>query len=72
MNRTERDWEKVLWSNESPSALFVGDRRSNVHTKREKLHSNCVDKIVKHGGGKINVWGCFSANSADRLLELLV
>ena len=56
MNWRERDWEKVLWSDESSYILFGGNGRSNFcGNGGERLNPHCVDKTVKYGGGEINV-----------------
>lgn len=68
---TESDWDKVLWSDESPYVIFGGKTRSNVRRRDgEKLNPDCVDKTVKHGGGKINIWGCFSSKGVGNLTKV--
>ena len=42
----------------------------NVYVRRracEELNSQCVTSTVKHGGSKIQVWGCFTANGVGYL-----
>ena len=36
----------------------------------EELSPPCVTSTVKHGGGKIQVWGCFNANGAGHLQRI--
>lgn len=68
---TESDWENVLWSDESPFVLFGGSTRSWVRRREnERLHPHCVDARVKHGGGKLNVWGCFTANGVGSITRI--
>ena len=68
---TKEDWEKVLWTDESPFVLFGGRGRSNVRRREGKrLHRHCRDKTVKHRSGKIHVWGCFTANGVGSFTEI--
>lgn len=65
------DWDKVMWSDESPYVIFGGKTRSRVRRREgERLHPHCVDRTVKHGGGKINVWGCFSSKGVGSLTKV--
>jgi len=50
---TQRDWEKVLWSDESKFCLVgsVGCQRV-WRRPGEALKPSCVTSTVKHGGGK--------------------
>lgn len=60
-NWTIDDWKKVLWTDESKFELFGGKRRVFVRrATNEKMHPDCVLPTVKHGGGSVMVWGCFS------------
>ena len=71
-NWTKEDSEKVLWNDESLFALFGGSGRSNVRSREgERLHPHFVDKTVKHGGGKIHVWGCFTANTVGSFTRIV-
>lgn len=68
---TEDDWDNVLWSDESPFLIFGGKTRSFVRRRQgESLHPHCVDKTVKHGGGKINIWGCFSSKGVGKFTKI--
>ncbi|KAI4875649.1 hypothetical protein NFI96_000346 [Prochilodus magdalenae] len=51
LDDSESDWEKVLWSDETEIELF-----GTNSTRR-----------VKHGGGDIMFWGCFSAKDTGLL-----
>ena len=60
---TKEDWEKVLFADESKFEIFGNKWRIYVRRrKNEKFVSSCLKATVKHGGGNIQVWGCFSYN----------
>lgn len=65
------DWEKILWSDESPFHLFV--RHGKVWVRRrlgEEFVLCCMQPTVKFGGGHINVWGCFSSQGVGSLYQI--
>lgn len=67
-NWTVEDWKRVLWTDESKFEVF-GQRR-RVYVRRsvsEKMHPDCVIPTVKHGGGSVMVWGCFSFSGVGTL-----
>ena len=39
--------------------------------KNENFESFCIKPMVKHGGGSIQVWGCFSYNGVDDLYKII-
>jgi len=54
-------WNNVLWSDETKINLFGNDSRRYVRRpKGKELDVRYTKKTVKHGGGCIMVWGCFS------------
>lgn len=58
---TVEDWKQVLWTDESKFEIFGQKRR--IYVRRgpsEKMHPDTVTPTVKHGGGSVMVWGCFS------------
>ena len=58
---TKKDWEKVLFSDESPFTLFPSSGKLYVRRRvGEEYLDECISPTVKFGGGKIQVWGCFS------------
>lgn len=68
LNWTAKDWSKILWSDESKFMLFGSDgikyiRRPAGHRFDPKYQI----PTVKHGGGNIMVWGCFSRDQIGPL-----
>ncbi|KAK3526009.1 hypothetical protein QTP70_012796 [Hemibagrus guttatus] len=67
----EEDWENVIWSDETKIELF--GKNSTYHVWRRKnaeLHPKNSIPTVKHGGGNIMLWGCFSAKGPGRLIRV--
>lgn len=55
------DWKKVIFSDESKFLLFGSDGISYVRRPEGKrFHPKYQLPTVKHGGGSVMVWGCFS------------
>jgi hypothetical protein len=55
------DWKKVIFSDESPFTLFATGGKMYVRRRPgEEYLPECIAPTVKFGGGKIQVWGCFS------------
>ena len=65
---TKDEWEKVLWTDEAPFSI-VGQCGKTYVRRRvgEELNPQCVTSTVKHGEGKIQVWGCFTANGVGHV-----
>ncbi|KAI4880001.1 hypothetical protein NFI96_029183 [Prochilodus magdalenae] len=68
LDDSESDWEKVLWSDETKIELFGINSTRRVWRKRNADYDpkNTVP-TVKHGGGNIMFWGCFSAKGTGLL-----
>ncbi len=62
---------KILWSDETKRELFGLNSKRYVWRKPGTAHhlSNTVP-TVKHGGGSIMLWGCFSAAGTGRLVAI--
>ena len=61
-------WEKVMWSDETKIELFGINSTCFVWRKRNAEYNpkNTIP-TVKHGGGNLMLWGCFSAKGTGRL-----
>ena len=58
---TNKEWEKVVWSDESKFLLFGTDGISFVRRPiGKRFHPRYQLPTVKHGGGLVMVRGCFS------------
>ena len=65
------DWKKVVWSDESRFTLFQNDGRIRVwRLPNERYKVDCVVPTVKHGGGGVMVWACFTWNELGPLIRL--
>lgn len=64
-------WENVLWSDETKLELFGHRDVAFVWRKKGEAFSpkNTVP-TVKHGGGNIMLWGCFSASGTGSLVKV--
>ena len=68
---TVEQWRKVLFSDESPFTLFQSEGKTYVRRRvGEELKEECISPTVKHGGGKIQVWGCFSYEGVGKLYRI--
>jgi hypothetical protein len=57
------DWEKVVFSDESRFNLFGTDGVKYIRRPRNSRYMpKYMEPAVKHAGGNVMVWGCFSAN----------
>lgn len=66
-----RQWQKVLWSDESKFEIFGSHRRVYVRRRvGERMRDDCVVPTVKHGGGSLMIWGCFGNSKVGDLVEI--
>lgn len=67
----EKKWRNILWSDETKINLFGNDNGRNVRRpKGKEFHVRFTKKTVKHGGGSIMVWGCFSWNGVGPIYRI--
>lgn len=68
ISRSENAWKDVIWSDETKINLFGSDGRRFVRRLdgTRYLKGN-LTHTVKHGGGNVMLWGCFSSNGVGEL-----
>lgn len=70
-NWTPEQWSRVLWSDESKYNLFSSDGIRYVRRPiNERNHVRYQVPTVKHGGGNVMVWGCFSRSGVGPLVQI--
>jgi transposase len=68
---TEEDWRKVAFSDETPLCLYQSYGRKFVWCfPGEQYLDKNIKKTVKHGGGKIQIWGIFTYWGAGPLYRI--
>lgn len=68
---TKEDWRKVIFSDESPFTLFQDGGKIYVRRRPgEEFLEECIMPTVKHGGGSIQVWGCFNYGAKGPLYRI--
>ena len=64
----EEAWEKVMWSDETKIELFgINSTRCVWRKRNAEYNPKNTIPTVKHGGGNLMLWGCFSAKGTGRL-----
>ncbi len=66
-NDSEENWVKVLWSDETKIQLFGINSTRRVWRRNAAYDPKNTIPTVKHGGGNIMLWGCFSAKGTGQL-----
>ena len=68
---TRREWDQVIFSDESKFNLLTSDRRIHVWRRRgERFQPDCIQQVVPHGGGSVMVWGGFSSHFRTPLYHI--
>jgi transposase len=71
INKPLEFWKHVIWSDESKFELFNKKRRLRVWRKSDEgLQDRHLQPTMKHGGGNIMVWGCFSWFGVGNLTQV--
>ena len=66
-----RDWESIIWSDESKFNLIGNDGRVFVRRRvGEELLPECTKQTMKFGGGNVMVWGCISYNGIGPIVKV--
>ena len=70
-NYTVENWKKLLFTDESQFEIHGNNRRVYVRRRHgERFLNQCLKSTIKHGGGSIQVWGCFSFNGVGSLYRI--
>jgi len=70
-NWTVQQWRNVIWSDESKFTLFRNDGPSRVWREPgTRFNIENLNPSVKHGGGGVMVWGCFSGKGLGPLVKI--
>lgn len=69
---SDEDWAKVIFSDETKKGMCCPDsgRVYCKRTKNSKYKPECNKKVIKHDGGNIKLWGCFSSKGTGELYFL--
>lgn len=71
VNKPISFWKSIIWSDESKFELKNPKKRQLVWcTQKDRLRPKFVQQTVKHGGGSIMVWGCFSFSGVGNLVKI--
>ncbi len=71
LEKNDAYWKRVLWSDEIKLELFGHRDVAYVWSKkRQVLNTKNTVSRVKHGGGSVMLWGCFSAFGAGNLVRV--
>uniref|UniRef100_A0AAZ3QCA1 Transposase n=1 Tax=Oncorhynchus tshawytscha TaxID=74940 RepID=A0AAZ3QCA1_ONCTS len=64
-------WKKVLWSDETKIEHFGNNAKCYVWRKSNTgHHPEHAIPTVKHGGGSIMVWACFSSAGTGKMVKI--
>lgn len=71
VDKSDDFWKRVLWTDESKIELYGRNENRYVWRKPNTAFAekNLIP-TVKHGGGSVMVWGCFSASGTGKLAHI--
>ncbi|KAK3522379.1 hypothetical protein QTP86_007959 [Hemibagrus guttatus] len=71
LDKEEDFWSSVLWSDETKIELFGHNDVAFIWRKKgEAFNPKNTIPTVKHGGGNLMFWGCFSAGGPGNLITV--
>ena len=66
-----RKWKSVIWSDESRFTIFKNDGPGRVwRTPGTRFNVKNMVPSIKHGGGGLMMWGCFSGKGLGPLIKI--
>ena len=66
----EEEWEMVMWSDETKIELSGLNSTRCFWRKKDEHNPKNTIPTVKHGGGNVILWGCFTAKGTGRLQRI--
>jgi len=70
MDDPEKDWENIMWSDETKIEHFGKNSTCVWRKMNAELHPKNTIPTVKHGGGNLMLRGCFSAKGTGKLIRV--
>lgn len=71
LDKEDDFWSSVLWSDETKIELFGHNDVAFIWRKKgEAFNPKNTIPTVKHGGGNLMFWGCFSASGPGNLITV--
>lgn len=71
VNWSVEDWRRVIWSDEVKINRFQSDGISYYWRRpKETIQRHHVKQTVKHGGGSLMVWGCFTWHNIGPIVKI--
>ena len=68
INKDQKFWDNILWSDESKFNVFQADGRKRVcRLPNQAFKRQNLKPTVKHGGGSVMVWGCMASNGVRNI-----
>lgn len=72
VNKSLSWWKNMLWTDESKFNRLGSDGKQYVRREPgQELNPRYTLKTVKHGGGSVIVWGCFSWNGVGPIHRII-